>query len=60
MMSHIFQSLVKISQEFPRSSSGVMRGQKAKFPKNSQDSHQGHQRTKCKISQVFPRPNVTV
>ncbi|KAJ8047816.1 hypothetical protein HOLleu_06918 [Holothuria leucospilota] len=27
----------KISREFPRSSSGVTRGQKAKFPKNFQD-----------------------
>ncbi|KAJ8030737.1 hypothetical protein HOLleu_27225 [Holothuria leucospilota] len=27
----------KISQEFPRLSSGVTRGQKAKFPKNFQD-----------------------
>ncbi|KAJ8029513.1 hypothetical protein HOLleu_28924 [Holothuria leucospilota] len=64
----------KISQEFPRSLSGVIRGQKAKFPKNSQDHNLrsprvkkqnfpriskiviwGHQRSKSKISQEFPR-----
>ncbi|KAJ8039485.1 hypothetical protein HOLleu_17224 [Holothuria leucospilota] len=42
----------KISQEFPRSLSGVIRGQKAKFPKNSQDSHQGSPEDK---KQNFPR-----
>ena len=31
----------KISQEFPRSLSGVTRGQMVKYPKNSQDHHLG-------------------
>ncbi|KAJ8041256.1 hypothetical protein HOLleu_12021 [Holothuria leucospilota] len=38
-------------------SSGVTRGQRAKFPKNSQDRHLGSLEVKTQISQEFPRQN---
>ncbi|KAJ8017965.1 hypothetical protein HOLleu_44306 [Holothuria leucospilota] len=47
-------SKINISQEFPRSSSGVIRGQKAKakFPKNSQGCYMGSPEVK---KQNIPR-----
>ncbi|KAJ8050764.1 hypothetical protein HOLleu_04084 [Holothuria leucospilota] len=48
----------KISQVFPRLSSGVTRGQKAKVPKNSQNRYLGLSEVK---KQNFPRiPKIVI